>query len=172
MVDFYIQDQAAESMYLIIGCDDNGVHTEAITCCEHLSDAVVAFAKRDIGPLYFIEIAERLVDSGEINRGDLAVLQAAEDTGKVDIGEIDRYKELVAAVESHIVDIASLVFNFGQFSNGDAYNGRDHNNYVDGGSVSQWKIYQFRWGTGGTRVAVYPQKARESVTLKGVTENG
>jgi hypothetical protein len=101
-----------------------------------------AFAKQNVGLIKFTEVAQGLRDAGDINNGDLAVIEAAHDSGKIDIVEIDRYLELVEKVECQIVDIASLVFNFGQFASGDAYNGRDHNNYVDGDSVSQWKIYQ------------------------------
>lgn len=132
------------SVFLMIGCDDTGIHTEATTTAKVMSDAVVTFAKHNIGPVTFIEVAERMqVESDEISSGDLAVLKAVEDTGKIDIGEIDRYRELVDKVNELVLDAASVIFNFGGGSCGSAYNGRDHDNYVDGGSVSQWKIYQF-----------------------------
>lgn len=134
------------ALFLLIGCDDNGIHTEASITARVLSDAVVIFAKDNIGPVTFIEVARRMLDSNEINSGDLAVLEAAEKTGKVDISEIERYKELIEKVDERVLDTASVVFNFGSGSCGGAYDGHDHNNYVDGDSVSQWKIYQVEPG--------------------------
>jgi len=153
--------------FLMVGCDDNGVHTEVVTFAETMADACVAFTKRDVGPIKFITVAQGLRDAGDINNEDLAVLEVAHDSGKIDVGEINRYKELVDKVGAQIVDIASLVFNFGQFASGDAYNGRDHNNYVDGDSVSQWKIYQITPEARPELIVVtFPTNANERHLIK------
>ena len=150
------------STFLMIGCDKSGVHTEAVTYAKDMVDACIAFAQRDIGPLKFIEVAEGLRDgSGNVNNGDLAVLEAAKDTGKIEVGEIKRYTELLEIVGNQIADLASLVFNFGQHASGTDYDGHKHNNYVDGDSVSQWKIYQITQGQAGRTVTVYPKDANE-----------
>ena len=149
------------STFILIGCDDNGIHTEATVCCIQVSDACIAFAEQDIGPIEVMKVAEMLRDAGDINSGDLAILEAAKDSGKIEVGEIDRYKELVDMVEVRIVDLASLVFNFGQFAEGDEWDGKKHNNYVDGDSVSQWKIYEVAPKDGQRcTVQTYPKGVR------------
>lgn len=155
------------SVFLLIGCDDNGIHTEAVTLAADISDACIDFAERDMGPLKFMEVAEGLRDAGEINYGDLNVLSVAKETNKIDVGEIDRYTELVDKVGIRMVDIASLVFNFGQFAEGTEWDEKKHNNYVDGSSVSQWKIYQIKPEAKATdTVSVFPKEASETHQIK------
>lgn len=155
------------SVFLLIGCDDNGIHTEAVTLTVDISDACIAFAERDMGPIKFMEVAEGLRDAGEINNGDLNILTVAKDTGKIDVDEIDRYGELVDKVGSRMVDIASLVFNFGQFAEGTEWDGKKHNNYVDGDSASQWKIYQIKpEAKAADTVSVLPKDANETCLIR------
>ncbi len=155
------------STFLMIGCDKSGVHTEAVTDAKDMCKACIAFAERDIGPLKFMKVAEGLRDgAGNVNNGDLTILAAAKDTGKIEVGEIKRYMELLEIVGDQIAFLASLVLNFGQHASGDNYDGHKHNNYVDGDSVSQWKIYQITQGQAGRTVTVYPKDANERVLIR------
>ena len=152
-----------EHRFLLIGCDNNGIHTEAFVLCEKMSDAVVAFALKDAGPIKFMDVANLLLDTGEINSGDLALFEAAKETNKITIDEINRYLALVRQVSGRIIDLASGVFNFGQFAEGKDYDGRKHNNYVDGDSVSEWKIYDCGGGPAGEAITIYPLSANNVI---------
>jgi len=101
--------------FLMVGCNNNGIHTEAVTYAETMADVCVAFAQQDIGPIKSVEVAQGLRDAGNINNGDLAVLEVAHDSGKIDVGEIDRYKELVDKVGVQIFYIESVLFYFLKF---------------------------------------------------------
>lgn len=165
---------AKPQIFLLVGCDADGIHTEAVILESSLTNACIACAHQGIGPIEFMTVAEGLRDAGDINNGDLAVLEAARDTGKIDLGEIDRYKELVDKVDARIADLASLVFNFGQFAEGDEYDEQKNNNYVDGLDNSQWKIYQMIPGAAPEdAVKVHPTEANEKVLIrKEIKNNG
>ncbi len=158
------------STFLLIGCDDNGIHTEAFTDAEDIYNACVAFTIQDMGPIKFMEVAAGFRDAGDINNGDLAILETAKDTGKIEVGEITRYKELIDMVSDRIGDLASLVFNFGQHAEGTSWDGQKHNNYVDGDSVSQWKIYQITPRAEAlfdtAVIETYPHDANEHVLIR------
>lgn len=155
------------STFLLIGCDDNGIHTEAVTFAETMCDACIAFAEQDMGPLKFLEVAEGCRDAGEINNGDLTILAVAKETGKIEVHEIDRYKELLEIIGTKVSDLSSLVFNYGQHAEGPDWDGKKHNNYVDGDSVSQWKIYQVTpWAKAESVVETYPRGANERALIR------
>lgn len=158
--------------FLLVGCDVDGIHTEAAVLESSLANACIAFANRGLGPIEFITVAQGLRDAGDINNGDLSVLEIAKETGKIDLGEINRYKELVDKVDVRIADLASLVFNFGQFAEGADYDGQKHHNYVDGDRVSQWKIYQIIPGTASeSAVKTYPTDAYERALIRKEIKN-
>lgn len=163
---------AKPQIFLLVGCDDNGIHTEAVILESSLVNACIACAHQGIGPIEFTTVAQELMNAGDINNGDLAILETAKDTGKIDVGEINRYKELVDMVDAKIADLASLVFNFGQFAEGADYVGREHHNYVDGDSHSQWKIYQMIPGAAPEdAVKVHPTEAPEQVLIRKEIKN-